>query len=339
MNQQDIAQPNQPATPASNDEIPGLARVEKIATDPHVRAASSGERQPFSSPPPSEGTSRIPKNTLLADFVGGLLNFVARILNPALVERCFAFAKNFGHFAVFTGAGLTAVYAIVVAIKENSFASFATGLAIAVALAVAQFVATKFLGAADTTIATTPSRVASPAFLECVGLIALLAAAGLFVTGLVSAIRFESIAPFVPALLFSLSLTFFGAVALHPQIASVSVGQGSAGEEAIGLLSFFFKAWLKLVPVYFFLLATAGALTVLMSLFGGGQMLTNMAQGLMAVVPMAGLVPPGFAGSGLVLMACLLPLGAYFIFLLQYLVLDVIRAVLVVPAKLDALKR
>jgi hypothetical protein len=38
-------------------------------------------------------------------------------------------------------------------------------------------------------------------------------------------------------------------------------------------------------------------------------------------------------------MACFIPIFSYFVFLLQYLVVDVLRAILAVPAKLDVLRR
>ncbi|MND09323.1 hypothetical protein D3C83_325560 [compost metagenome] len=47
----------------------------------------------------------------------------------------------------------------------------------------------------------------------------------------------------------------------------------------------------------------------------------------------------GFMGASLIVAACLVPIAVYFGFLLQYLILDVIRAILAVPGKLDALRR
>jgi hypothetical protein len=338
MNQPDIAPSSQPVTPASQNEIPGLARIDKIATDPHARAGGAGTA---AAPTAAFGDlgKRIPSGTILGDFVGGLLDLVARLLNPTLVERSLTLARRLGHLAVLTGGALTVLYAIFAAIKMNSFAMFATGIGIVVALAVAQFAAMRFLNAADTTIAATPSRISSHAFLECVGLLSLLGGLAVLLTGIGGAIAAQSLLPLLPAILFTLALTYFGAVALHPQIANVSIAPGTAGEEAIGLLSFFFKATLKLVPLGFVLLALAGDLTVLTSFFGNGQTLAGIAESVMALVPLPVRLESGLVGSGVVLVACLLPIGAYFAFLLQYLVIDVVHAVLSVPAKLDALKR
>jgi TRAP-type C4-dicarboxylate transport system permease small subunit len=122
---------------------------------------------------------------------------------------------------------------------------------------------------------------------------------------------------------------------LHPKIVNVDVGEGSAGEEAIGILTTFMKAKLKIVPLFFFLLAVMGALIVLAGFFGD-RMAASFAQ--YVPIPMGGL-PFGFVGAALIVAACLVPILVYFIFLIQYLILDVIRAILAVPGKLDALRR
>src|SRR5690606_7630780 len=120
---------------------------------------------------------------------------------------------------------------------------------------------------------------------------------------------------------------------------NVQVGEGSAGEEAIGIITTFFKATLKLVPLIFFLLAVVGGVTLLAGFFGE-RAAAAVSRGVAAMVPVpVDALPYGLVGSGIVVFACLVPLVGYFVFLLQYLLLDVMRAILSVPAKLDALQR
>ena len=325
MHEQEIAPAPTAQTPSAN--LAGLARVENIP-------AGSGATRPSSS----SGAGLL-RNTLLGEKVGSVLDAVARLLSPALVEDALALAKRVGHYAVLGGGVLTLAYAIYAAVRQNSFAVFAIGLGLVVALAVAQFVAMRFLDAADTVIDATPSRVSSTAFLECAGLLALLLAAGALLGGVATAIRVRDALPLLPALCTGLSLTCFGAMALHPRMANVGTGGGTAGEEAIGLVSFFFKAALKLAPLGFALFAVAGALAVLMSFFGEPGAFAAIAQGIVSLVPVPVQIPTGQIGSALLVIACLVPIGAYFVFLLQYLLVDLARAVLSVPAKLDALKK
>ena len=326
MNEQETASATAPTAQAPSGNISGLARVENIATDPNRQSSSSAG-------------AGLMRNTLMGDTVGGILGVVARVLSPTLVENSLSLAKRGGHYAVLAGGVLTLAYSIYAAIQQNSFAIFALGLGLVAALAIAQFVAMRFLDAADTLIGATPSRVSSPAFLECAGLIVLLFAAGTLLSGVAGAIAARSFMVLLPAVLLGIALTCFGAMALHPRMANVSTGSGTAGEEAIGLLAFFFKAWLKLAPLGFALFAVTGALAVLMSFFGEGGAMAGIAQGIVGSLPIPVRIPPGQVGSALLVVACLVPIGAYFVFLLQYLLVDLARAVLSVPAKLDALKK
>ena len=282
---------------------------------------------------------RLPAATLLGDVVGSVLERIARWLSPAFVERSLGLAREVGQYAVLGGAALTLLYGIYAAIKFNSFAFFMTGLGFMVALAVAQFAAIRFLTAGTRTIANTPSQVSSPAFLECTGLLLLLAALGALVGGVVSMIRVESIVPLVPALFVAAAFTYVGATALHPRLVNVNLGVGSAGEEGIGLLSFFFKAALKLVPLFFGLLAVGGVLAILASFTESGQAFASTIGAVLQFVPLPMETSAGFTGSAVIMLAALLPMIGYFLFLLSYLAIDLVRAVLSVPTKLDALRR
>ena len=281
----------------------------------------------------------MPAATFLGDRVGALLNRVSRALNAGFVERSLTFSRSAGQYAVLAGAALTLLYAIYGAIKFNSFAVFLTGLGFIAALAIAQFAATRFLGAASRAIANTPSQISSPAFLECVGLLVLLFAAGTLVGGIVTSIQLSSILPLLPALFTSAALLYVGAVALHPLVVNVEMSVATAGEEAIGLLSFFVKTGLKLTPLFFALLAVAGSLAIVAGFFEAGQSFANVIASVLNTVPLPVAVPYGFAGSSVVLFACLIPIAAYALFLLQYLAIDVLHAILSVPTKLDALRR
>jgi hypothetical protein len=317
-------------TPGSptDDESRILSRLGTLADETPPTSAGAGK-------PPN---GQMPRGTILAEFVAKLLAVVARKLSPAFVERSLAMARRVGQYAVLAGSGLTLLYAIFAAIKYNSFAVFLTGLGMLAALAVAQFAATRFLAAAGQTIANTPSRISSIAFLECTGLLVLLLAATVFAVGLVTSIQVGRVAVLLPAVLVAVMLAYFGAVALHPMLVNVTTDRGSAGEEAIGLLSFFFKAGLALIPLSFCLLAIGGCLAVLASFFSSGQSLAAAIGAIVQALPFPVTLPYGLAGSAVILLACLLPFMAWFVFVLQYLFLDVLRAILSVPAKLDALR-
>jgi hypothetical protein len=279
-----------------------------------------------------------PKSTLLGDLVSKLLGLISAILSPGLLGNTLGFSKRIGHYAVLGGAAATLIYGLIMAIKNEYFTFLITGLVFVGVIAVAQFAASRFLDAADKIIASTPSRVSSPAFFECVGLIVIIIGIGLLIGGIRTAIYARHFAPLIVALVGALLVFSYAAVMLHPKVVNVQVGEGSAGEEAIGILTTLMKANLLLAPLVFFLLSALGALIVLAAFFGD-QFAAAFGQILQVLpIPMYG-GSFGFMGSSLIVAGCLVPILIYFAFLLQYLLLDVIRAILAVPGKLDALRR
>jgi hypothetical protein len=340
MNIQDPASGSQPVSPASVVDVSTGSRVNITASNPQA-TATGYQGRPTATFNPSAETSKggMPTSTVLGDFVGTFLGRISRWLNAGFVERSLSFARNTGQYAVLAGAALTLVFSIYAAIRSDSFAVLLTGLGFVAALAVAQFAATRFLGAATRAIASTPSQISSTAFVECTGLLVLLIAVGTLIGGVITSVQLGSILPLLPALFMSIALIHVGAVALHPLLVNVELSVGTAGEEAIGLLSFFVKTSLKLAPLVFALLAVAGSLAIAASFFAGGQSFTNVIGSVVEMVPLPLAVPYGFAGSSVVLLACLVPIGAYAFFLLQYLAIDLLAAVLSIPGKLDALRR
>jgi hypothetical protein len=337
MNEHDLAS-NPPATaPASSGNVTGQARVEHLGGEPGTRAESHTQAPWGATAAPA--ASGLPRNTLLGDFVGRVLGFVGDILNPQRVQRSIAFAKRWGHYAVLAGGALTLAYAIFAAIRANSFATFTVGLGLVAAIAVAQYAAMRFLDAADALIASTPSRVVSSAFLECAGLMLVMLAASAVLGGTYAAIASRALFPLLPALLSGVVFTALGALALHPGVVNNHPGTGTAGEEAIGLLSFAAKAALKVAPLYFALFAATGALAVLWSFFATDGAFSNAALIVLAWMPVPLPSTGGLSGSALIVFACLVPMFAYAGFLMSHLAIDLLRAVLSLPGKLDGLRR
>ena len=149
----------------------------------------------------------------------------------------------------------------------------------------------------------------------------------------------ESPAPLIPAVLAAAFWGYVGAIAMHPELASMEAGKGSAAEEAIGILGFFCKATLKVVPLFFGILAVVGAIVLLVSVFAPNSNLAYALSSAVTFVPLSRTQGPGFLGAGAILMASLLPMVAYLLFLLACLPLEIWRAILSVPGKLDALRR
>jgi hypothetical protein len=101
----------------------------------------------------------------------------------------------------------------------------------------------------------------------------------------------------------------------------------SAGEEALGILSFFAKALLRVVPIGFGVGTLVGAVGMAIGTFGvlftGSDSLRHAA------------LLPGKRPLDLIILCTCLPFMSYAFFAFYNLTIDVLRAILVLPEKID----
>jgi hypothetical protein len=97
-------------------------------------------------------------------------------------------------------------------------------------------------------------------------------------------------------------------------------GDVRAGDEALGILSFFGKAIVRMVPIAFGVSVIFGAVLLALSYV---ELIKNAA------------VDPGYGAFKLVCLGACLPLASYAFFAFYHLSLDLLWAVLAVPRKLD----
>ena len=145
-----------------------------------------------------------------------------------------------------------------------------------------------------------------------------------------------SIAPLLPGVITAAVLLFAAGIALNPGLCQVEIQESTAGEEAIGIASFFGKASLVVQPLLFGLFALGGTLAICASFFSASA--ANSVAGALQAVPGAGALA-GAGSAALLVIACLLPALYYLGFLVLYLHLDLLRAILGIPRKLDRLGR
>ena len=355
---------NKTAGPVSLEELQALVKAGALKSDPMVVpdggtewkplsafTAKTAERETISSAfAPSQATERsnvggsfVPfSRTILGDLVAVPLKHIKRWLSEEFVNRSLAFDRNAGHLAILAGGALGLIYCIVTAIRANQLIPALVGIGFIIALAIAQFVAMQFLSAGDALIASTPHRVSSEAFLECCGLFALLGGLGVLASGLLMGIALGGVAAvmtIIPSLINAVFLLYLAALALNPQVVNISIGSGGAGEEAVGILGFFLKAYLKLLPLLFFFVGIAGDMMIALSFFSRTQEASayganpfsehSSLGGLVGFSSMFG----GYGGIAMVLFACLLPFIGYLLFLLFNLGLEVTRAILSLTGK------
>jgi hypothetical protein len=343
---------NQPVGPCDLAQLQALAAEGKITDATSVipeggqvwstyGAVKSGGAPAPVPAPPGQPFNPFQFATILGDTVATVLKLVSGWLTPALLKASLSIAERYGHIAVLVGSALGLIVALINSVKTSTMSSFFVGgVGFLLAIAVAQFSAMRFIGAGAALIATSPTRLNSKSFLECVGLFAVLGAATLLIGGVITAIRADSFLPIIPAVLISAFLTYLGLVALHPGEVNVNLEPGaSAGEEAISVFSFFSKAGLKLTPLFFCLFAMLGAIATIFSMSERGATASEQMLSFLPI-PLGSATAVGASvGTAVLLFGCLLPVLNYLAFLLSYLVIDLLRAQLSIPGKLDALKK
>ena len=313
-------------------------------------AAAPSAPAPSPAPAPAAAPAKAAVNyidllgTSLGRFVELLLEFMRKVLTENFLTRALTVLTRAGHTLVLLGAVLGLVYSVVLAIRANSFGYFGIGLGLVLWIAILQYAALRFFTANQALVKNSPSRLGSAALLDCLALILVVGAVVAFIGGTVTAIRTNEFGAFVGGLLTFGVLALGAGAALHPQLSNVKLEASTAGEEAIGLASFFGKASLVMLPLLFACAALAGTIVIVVAFFSTDSYSGAAAfiQAVLALIPGGGRfgqMDPGLAGVGLLVQACLLPLFAYLGFLFLYLSLDLMRAVLDVPRKLDRLAR
>ena len=258
-----------------------------------------------------------------------ILNWDRKVFPPQVFEKVVDWFARAGFLGLIAAQILTAVFFVLAAIKITGFfwANIAYGIGAVAVLTILQFTADRFLSAERAMIEHSPSRMGSGAFLECVAVLSEIAGIATFIYFIVQAKQGE-----VTELGSGWSLVWYGLgawvlldalahIALNPSMVNLTIaGDVRAGDEALGILSFFGKAIVRMVPIAFGVSVLFGAALLARSYV---ELIKNAA------------VDPGYGAFKLVCLGACLPLASYVFFAFYHLSLDLLWAILAVPRKLD----
>ena len=252
-------------------------------------------------------------------FIDRLIDWTKKTFPPEKFEALSNWFAKYGHGALVCAQVLTLFYFIIAAVVTKSWPMLFVGAGFSILLVMLQYTADKFLNAGDTLIKSSPSRLSSVAFLDCLAL--LIEAFGIL--SVIYAITLRQWSLFIVGLGVWAICDAIAYIAINPSLANIKISKDTAaGEEAIGILSFAVKAIVRMVPFAFGVGAMIGSVSLLVASFG--LMFKEN-----AVVD--------FAHVGLIVICACLPFASYVLFTVYHLIIDVVRAVLVIPAKLDKL--
>lgn len=266
-----------------------------------------------------------------------VFNLIAKfidVMRNVLSEKLFEFLKKWllilGNCGFYFASGLALLIGLIAAIRMESFEAFITGLAYSLGFFILQYVAVRFANAGDKLIENNKSALSSSAFLDSMGLLFMLGGVLIFLFNSYLAIKIGTFSPFLNGLAAFVVFELFALLALNPKTITLDVvPETSAGQEAIGIVTFFMKALMKLVPILFGI----GIIitTVLMFIHSFGLFKEGMGMSI-------AWIRVGGDFQSIVGIA-LLPLIAYILFVFVFLIIDFIRAILSIPSKLDKLAK
>lgn len=250
------------------------------------------------------------------------LEWIRRIFPPEKFEALSKWLVRYGHTGMFTAAILSFLFWIIAAIAESSRIFVLYSIGCAALLLILQYTASKFLHAGGSLINSSPSRLASRAFLDCLALLMEIAGI-LFFLGFLMRGQLSYLVVGLGAWALCDSIAY---IALHPSMANITISEDTpAGEEAIGIMSFLVKAVVRIVPIAFGVGSIIGLVALLIATFS---------------LLFGGTPEGGRAALKLIIFCACLPFFSYIFFALYHLTIDVLRAILVLPRKFDeALKK
>jgi uncharacterized protein DUF4339 len=261
-------------------------------------------------------------------FVRLLLKGLRRALTESGLGAADLVARQTGHLAYVLAAALLVLGFLVLGVRSDSFRlSFGGLLLIAPAAILLHYIAALFLDAGATLLRKSPSELSSTAILTFFALAFFAGGVLCFVLGLYGVILGGSLLSFGVSLGATAILLYACGLALNPATVNVNPGSSlSAGEEALGILLFLLKVPVRLVPFLFGVGSVVGvcAATYLLYLV--------FTQEPLYIQEQAYQIARGVLG------VALLPLAVYLAFVLSALLVEIYRAILRIPGKIDGLR-
>jgi|GEM_PF-3027265 len=220
-------------------------------------------------------------------------------------------------------------FIIYTGIKEDSLNLVILGVLSLLTLGILRYAGERVSRAAQAIIASSPSQLSSDSYLRGTALFQLLLGIVFATVFSVIAVQEEESSLYVFAVVTFTICGFNACAALQPAWLNIECPASvTAGEEGIGILSLTFKLTLRAIGAAYGIGCFLGMIGLLI---GGGMY--KFREGIKSLEGM------GIAtvSAALVAGAAFLPLVAYRLVTIGYILIDVLRSVMLIPGKLDVL--
>lgn len=271
----------------------------------------STENQPASCRCPLRNADSIIEN-----IFDRILGSVRRLLSPPRIELCSGMVEKTGYLAALVSVVLLLITAIRLSCRGGSWYQLRTMVMCAVLIPFLLYLTVKFIRMSKELLTANPTRIGSQAFLDSLAMICLSVGGVWLVSDIILGCK-GAINQLLSGIVVFMVMYFLGFLALNPKALNITVDENvGAGETALSILSFFFKAILKAAPLLFGVFSTLGAIVLILTMVNLGKNEDIMALG------------NGTQAGTLVVAAALLPAVCALAFMLLYLLIDVINAIL-----------
>ena len=261
------------------------------------------------------------------DFSNQLIDKLIRFFRKAISVDFFLQSElnleKSASFAAPVAAIVGLLIGLTAAIKTDSFIAFLLGIGWVIAIAVGYYIGSKFLVSCKTVVHNNPTRISSQEYIDVIGLIGVLGIIFVALGGLIFSIKMSSPEILKWTVIILIALIFTVCFSLHPNLVSTSVDKNSsAGEDAIAIFAFGYKASVRLAGIIFGAATIFGTINLIIGLF-------RIISGNGFEIFIGGLGSIG--GIYQVLGGLAYPFLAYVFFVLFYLAVDLMKAILSIP--------
>ena len=253
--------------------------------------------------------------------------------NANFIETANRVFRGCGSYGLLVAMLVVAAFTLIVAVKTDSLSSLLSGVVLILVLAGLQYVAGKSCDAIEELNRSTGGNLSSTMLPDCVAVLSKVVGAAALLGSVVAAIQTSVYVAILFGLVVFVVCAYLAIIAMNPAALNITIGPAAhAGDEALGVLAFLLKSLLRMAPAAF----GAGVIygIVMMGYACYLAMFPGSAAGMRAAGLLAAEITAGIARTSLIWSAAL-PFAAFLLFLLYYLSIDLCRAILVLPGKID----
>lgn len=186
------------------------------------------------------------------------------------------------------------------------------------------YISFKFLPIIELLLKSNRSQMSSRALLDCWAIVHLIGGIITLLTGIYFWIKTSSIDSFFIGIFTFIYCEYIVSLSLKPEILNIDiVEKTSAGEEFLGVISFGVKSVFKLIPIMFGSGIIFCIINLFLIIFNDYEYIYEILGDIYNVLYLT-----GFALS---------PIVGYFLFLIYYFFLDLAKAILSMPNKVESL--